>query len=923
MPDWPGTPATPAPQAWPGTPATPATPNTAVTARWPGTPAAPALAGQAAPAKPPAPSSAGAATPDEDHGWWAETKRAAGGALDTIKSAGVRGDKGAIEGLLQTGKAVAAVPSLVAAPLTGAVRSFGGRAIQAGDELLRKGATKLYGEDKVPSAMTFDEAAGKAETASMALPAKGGVTAASKTGQIKELGRYLEKLFSPETVDASAKQAAAGIREISGTAARETAKTGASLSPPKAFGYEAAAKKIHELPETDRMDFIDYIQGRSTRYAGMVMKDPVLQELADKIRAAMKSREARIAALPSHHQTAFVEDYLTQMWEDPHAAQQAHAAQQSTGGGSKQGSGASFNQRTMLSYRDGVAAGLKPITTDPIEITMRYVTSMDKYLGAQELIETGKNSGMIKYVHPKVIGGTGKPNSFVEPPGWKPLDGRGAVRADGARAYAPEGYARVYNNWLGKGFTANEDVGKVYDMARRASNTITGVELALSGYHFLTVGKAALDNSLSQAIFLLRSGKPVEAIKQAAKTITAPYRYAREGKEVKDVYLGLSKGSRELQNIVEKLEKAGGRAVGKGHAPEYEFSGKGSYVTAFKRGALQGQMTADRAEAMGSPLGAAKVIFRSIGRIMDTVVAPLFEQYIPAVKNGAFRENLSNWLKANPLASEEDAMNAARQIWDDVDDRFGEMVQDNMFMRKGIKQIGMLAMRSWSWAVGQDVRMIGGAARDVARAPFKAASPRANPGPHDTRWTSKMDMAIAMPIVYGTMSMIYQKLKTGEGPQDIHDIIAPRTGGTDPATGEPERLLLPGPEKDVAGIAMHGVHELDGKVSKTVSELWHLWNNKDWRGDPVFSGAEDAPPALSQFFEYVGKNLGPISMQGLAKGKKEGSNLNRFEQMMGVRTAPKYLTDKDAYDDLMKGIERGDYRKKARHDRRERGLYEE
>ncbi len=216
--------------------------------------------------------------------------------------------------------------------------------------------------------------------------------------------------------------------------------------------------------------------------------------------------------------------------------------------------------------------------------------------------------------------------------------------------------------------------------------------------------------------------------------------------------------------------------------------------------------------------------------------------------------------------------------------------------------------------------MLGGAARDIVKAPFKTVT---GTGPQDERWTQKMDMAIAMPIVYGTLAAIYQKLKTGEGPQDIHDLVAPRTGGTDAASGEPERLLLPGPEKDVFGFAMHPVQEAEGKRSKLISETTKLIENKDFRGDPVFSGAEDAPPWLEQFWNYVSDTALPISMQGLAKGKKLGSNLNRIEQMMGVRTAPAYLTSKEAYDDMMERMQGGAYKKKARHDERQRGLYED
>jgi hypothetical protein len=441
----------------------------------------------------------------------------------------------------------------------------------------------------------------------------------------------------------------------------------------------------------------------------------------------------------------------------------------------------------------------------------------------------------------------------------------------------------------------------------------------------LTVGKAAMDNSMAQAVKALRTGHPVQAVKQIAKTPLAPIQYATSGKQMKDVYLGLSQGSKDLEKAVDLLTKAGGRAVGRSHAPEYEFSSKGSYVTAFKRGALQLQHAADRAEARtGSgitrPFREARYAAKQIGRIMDTVAAPLFEQYIPAVKNGAFRENLASWLKQHPNATPEEQVHAAQQLWDTIDDRFGEMVQDNMFMKKTTKQIGMLGLRSFSWTVGQDVRMLGGAARDVVRAPFKKPT---GTGPQDTRWTEKMDMAIAMPIVYGTAAAIYQYLKTGKPPEDLRDLASPRTGGADAATGEPERLRMPGVEaKDVAGAYMHPTQEATGKIATFPKMLYELWNNEDWRGDPIYGNADNAPPWLQQFWDYTSQHLGPISLRNLSKGQKSGSNLSRAEQLMGVQPASRYLTDPESFEQMMKKIREGKWKRKQSYDRKQQRLYE-
>lgn len=1008
----------------------------------------------------------------EDHGWLAETGRSTKSAIEAIGNLRGIAGRGQLEGLAATGRAAMAVPELIASPLTGAVRSYGGRAIQSADQLLRKGAVKLYGEDRVPPAMTFDEAAGRAEQGAMLAPgigmasragALGGLRAApeassaargaidafhgspdsigkfsldradpslgglnftrdedtarhyagdtgtvhkvrlhidpdhvlhwnkpfseqsefvksalASTGKtfrgaqigedlfglsmkkIRDLGikavehegeggqitifddsgieithkngqptqqsappappsppltaaqaaknafGLVEKLFSPETVDANARSAAAMIREMTGKAARDTATTSQAL--------ESSWKTVNAMPAQDNLNFIDYVEGRSTRPSTQPLS-PELHDLADKLRGAFEERMAKIQALPAHQQQAFVEDYFPHFWKEPGAAANAQPVPAS-GGMGKQGSGASLKKRTVPTIADGIAQGLTPVTTNPLEATMRYVTSMDRFIASEEVKQTAVDQGLIKWVKPKIVGASGHPESFKVPPGYVALQGRGATNGAGATAYAPEGFATVYNNFISRGIAEHgEAYGTAYEGMRRASNAVTAMELGASGYHFLTVSKAALDNSMANAINLMRKGHPIQATKQVLKTPLAPIRYALSGREVKNAYLGISTGSRELEKTVDMLTRAGGRAVGRSHAPEYEFSTGGSYVTAIKRGALKIQFAADRAQARGSQFrafGEARFAAKQVGRIMDTIAAPLFEQYIPAVKNGAFRENLGTWLQSNPNATEEQTLHAARQIWDSVDDRFGEMVQDNIFMNKIMKQVGMLMLRSWSWTVGQDVRMLGGAARDVARAPFKKVT---GTGPNDTRWTQKMDMAIAMPIVYGTLAAIYQGIKTGKPPEDTHDLAAPRTGGTDPVTRKPERLLIPGPEKDVMGGYEHFGTTAGDKLATGPKALYQLWNNEDFRNDPILPGdARKAPPWLWELVKYLGSDMVPISVRGLTQGAKKGSNIGGAERLMGMREAPRYLTDPEGYEKMMKSIATSKWHAKEKHD---------
>lgn len=800
--------------------------------------------------------------------------------------------KGAWEQFKDVGSGLAAIPSLAMSPLTGASRSAIGHPY-----------SDITG-------IPYDKAKDAVDMAISAAAPRG---ALPRAPTIK--GSTLEKIFSPDTVDANAKTAAATIRSASGGAARDTATTETAIEP--------FYKKIATLPEADRLNFLDYVEGRSSRYSGMSMADPQMQDLADTFRTAFEQRMTKLQALPSTSQVHFIEDYFPHFWKDPAAAQ---AFVKSFGGASRQGSGASLKARTMPTIADGIAAGLEPLTTDPLEATMRYVTSMDRFIAATEVLDIAKANGNVRFIKPKTMGASGHPDSFRVPDGWVALEGRGSTNATGGKAYAPEGFARVYNNWISRGFAEmGQEYGAAYDGVRRASNSITALELGMSGYHTLTMAQEAMVNQVASALAHARGGRVGLALRTAAKAPAAPIALPMKGKKLQDVYLGLTPGTQEMRDIVELLTQAGGRAKGMRHAPDYDFSRTGSYYTALKRGHLRLQMAADKAEIAGSPVkGSVKVAARHIGRIIDTVAQPIFEKYIPLLKNGAFYENMSSWLMKNPTATQEQKIQAARQLWDSVDNRFGEMVGDNVFWNQVLKQSAMVALRSWSWSFGGVVREIGGGVRDVARVPGKTT--RLNDiMPNDARWTQKMDYVIALPITYAAIAATYQYLKTGEGPKDIQDVMAPRTGGMDAATGEPERVMIPGYMKDVYGFYEDPVREAKNKVASAPRMAWEVTNNQNWRGDPIFppSGMEDAPNWLQAFWKYTTENVGPISVRDIMKGRKEGSELNFVEKTLGVRNAPRYLTDPDGFVQMLDNIKSRRWRNKEKYDRRQQGLYEE
>ena len=58
------------------------------------------------------------------------------------------------------------------------------------------------------------------------------------------------------------------------------------------------------------------------------------------------------------------------------------------------------------------------------------------------------------------------------------------------------------------------------------------------------------------------------------------------------------------------------------------------------------------------------------------------------------------------------------------------------------------------------------------------------------------------------------------------------------------------------------------------------------------------------------------------KGKKEGSNISPLEQVLGVRSAPRYLTDPEGFDQMMKKIREGKWKRKQGYERKQQRLYE-
>jgi hypothetical protein len=679
-------------------------------------------------------------------------------------------------------------------------------------------------------------------------------------------------------------------------------------------------------------NLIDHIEGRSSG----VTLDPAspFAPVADAIRDVYQgTRQAIEDRKPDFG--SFYEDYYRHMWADPAQADRLV-------GGGRMGSNASLKLRTIPTISDGLAQGLVPRILDPIDNTLHYVNGMRNYLAQDEVLQWGRDAGHVKY-------------SLSGPPedGWEALKGRGAEKAVPLvgtagepsaglmRAYAPPSFARSYNHYVEQGFLESPVAGPIYQKVQAGTNALTAWKLGLSAYHAGTMTKELLNAGLAHGIGDIASGIGSFDAGQVANglwnvfgTVLAPVKIGQQlirGARLTRAYSGqadfgafmgkldavthLNDGS--LQDLADLYASAGGRATGRG--AEYAIGQSSNLFQAWRRGSL----AAEFQKAWGnSPIGA---LAKGVGDTLSTISAPLFDYAIPRIKFAAWSDEMQSWLRRNPTADTAAKQAMARRLSNAMDDRFGEMVLDNVFWPKMMKQALNAATISVGWNYGT-LRMVGTGLREMG-AGLKGAATLDKEGA--ARLLSPEARALyAYPVMMALTASAYQYLKTGALPTQTGtpwlDVAAPRTGGritlgsAKTHVTVPERAQLPGYDKDfdswyfdvanaptVLGGAQNFFSNLPNKLNPAFGLAKGLMTGKNYFGEPIAEHT-GVVAGLEDYAKYVLNDMAPIALEQQAT-KQAGSHISFAENLLGPRTAPSNLLTPErakhvAYNMWLRGV---------------------
>lgn len=198
----------------------------------------------------------------------------------------------------------------------------------------------------------------------------------------KEIAQDVEGTVSPSTVDKPAEEMGLGIRsQYSGPLEHE--KQGLAAR------WEPARKMFSKMDEAGHLDFIKRMED------GTPQTTPALQTVADDIRSELDKRVGDVRALGTGKLQQVIQNYFPHIW-DIDQKNSGNIFQRIFSKKPIEGSKSFLKKRTIPTVEQGIAAGLKLKTSNPIEQAILKAHEMDKYTHLHRMQDMMEKSGLIK-----------------------------------------------------------------------------------------------------------------------------------------------------------------------------------------------------------------------------------------------------------------------------------------------------------------------------------------------------------------------------------------------------------------------------------------------------------------------------------------------------------------------------------------------
>jgi hypothetical protein len=393
----------------------------------------------------------------------------------------------------------------------------------------------------------------------------------------------------------------------------------------------------------------------------------------------------------------------------------------------------------------------------------------------------------------------------------------------------------------------------------------------MSGFHALftsgdaVISKAALN--IQKTFTNQGITQKASALGQAVSApITAPYLLFQNLIRGNKLLVDYFKENPQIPSLVDALERAGGRV-------RMDSFYLNDSVSKFLK-----------ALRSGNYLGAT---IRAPGAIIEQMAKPIMQWLVPRQKLGVFADMAQDILKQAQAKKWSEPLTTLRlqEAWDSVDNRMGQLVYDNLFWNKALKDLGMATTRSLGWNLGT-FRELGGGIKGLATEPLKGVVGNKAP-----RMNSKMAYTLALPYIVGVWGAIIYYLYNRKAPKTLLDYYYPTTGKTKP-DGTQERIAIPSYMKDVFAYKIEGGTTLTNKLNPEISAIIDMLNNKDYYGTEIRNPNDPLVQQLKNLANYQASQFVPFTISNLINRQQAGdTSWNAYLQSFsGITPAPSYIT---------------------------------
>lgn len=605
---------------------------------------------------------------------------------------------------------------------------------------------------------------------------------------------------------------------------------------------------------------------------GAEVTDLDARDFFDAMQAGFDARIKRIRELAPDALQQLIENYFPHIWEDSGKASKWY--QGFTAKSPLQGNRAFLKQRTWGTIKEGMASGLKPVSTNPVDLVLLKYSQMDKFIAFHELRADMEQRGWLK----KMRAGERVPDGYarVEDPAFRIAGGLGGYYA------VPELVAKDINGYLAPSLYRFG----AWKSLRTVQNLLMSARLGWSMFH---AGFTTLDNVVQHvgigaqklADGDIAGGLTMILRDAPASIVMGPW----EGHHYNRMWRGLEPADANTAALLNLLEQGGARW--KMSATDYNNA-----LPKIIRSIRQRSATNVMSE-----------ILPAIGELSSWII---HHWLVPNQKMAArvtlmkfeldhFAERLGkergDYVGIIDAMHPDVARQLAAHVVDAVDDRLGQMTYDNQFWNKTAREVAQGAIGAVGWQVGT-IRTVTGGVRDIPHLwnpPELVATLDKGgkiKGERMARVSGRLTNLLSLALVMGGLGAITQYLLTGEGPQELKDYFFPKTGRRN-ADDSPERLQYPTYWMDHYKLATKPLQTASHKIHPSIGMFLEAIKNEDYYGTRIRD--EDAPwlEQAAQVGKYVAKGFVPYSFTSTQKAKANDAGIDRMTgSFFGIVNAP-------------------------------------